>query len=47
MFTKILVTSGAGFIGFHQCKRLLDNGATVVGLDNLNDYYDIGLKRAG
>ena len=46
MFTKILVTGAAGFIGFHQCKRLLDDGATVVGLDNLNDYYDIGLKTA-
>jgi len=41
----ILVTGSAGFIGFHLCKRLLDDGRTVVGLDNLNDYYDPGLKR--
>lgn len=43
---KILVTGAAGFIGFHLCKRLLDNGDSVVGVDNLNDYYDVDLKRA-
>lgn len=43
---KLLVTGAAGFIGFHTSKRLLDRGDTVVGLDNLNDYYDVGLKRA-
>lgn len=43
---KILVTGAAGFIGFHVAKRLLDRGDEVVGLDNLNDYYDVGLKRA-
>lgn len=43
---KILVTGGAGFIGFHLSKRLLDDGHTVVGFDNLNDYYDVGLKYA-
>jgi len=43
---KILVTGAAGFIGFHLTKRLLDRGDLVVGLDNLNDYYDPGLKRA-
>jgi UDP-glucuronate 4-epimerase len=41
---KILVTGAAGFIGFHLSKRLVDRGDEVVGLDNLNDYYDIGLK---
>jgi len=43
---KILVTGAAGFIGFHTAKRLLERGDEVVGLDNLNDYYDVTLKRA-
>ena len=43
---KVLVTGAAGFIGFHLSKRLLDAGVTVVGLDNLNDYYDVNLKKA-
>jgi UDP-glucuronate 4-epimerase len=43
---KILVTGAAGFIGFHLCRRLLDGGDTVVGLDNLNAYYDVTLKEA-
>ncbi|MFQ5549581.1 MAG: SDR family NAD(P)-dependent oxidoreductase, partial [Woeseia sp.] len=43
---KILVTGAAGFIGFHTAKRLLERGDTVVGLDNFNDYYDVGLKDA-
>lgn len=42
---SILVTGAAGFIGFHLAKRLLDLGHQVVGLDNLNDYYDVNLKR--
>lgn len=42
----ILVTGAAGFIGFHVAKRLLDRGDAVVGLDNLNDYYDPALKCA-
>lgn len=42
----ILVTGAAGFIGFHVARRLLAEGCTVVGLDNLNDYYDKALKAA-
>jgi UDP-glucuronate 4-epimerase len=42
----ILVTGSAGFIGFHVAQRLLDRGDQVVGLDNLNSYYDPALKRA-
>lgn len=42
----VLVTGAAGFIGFHLSKRLLERGDTVVGLDNLNDYYDVSLKEA-
>jgi UDP-glucuronate 4-epimerase len=43
---KLLVTGAAGFIGYHTAQRLLARGEQVVGLDNLNDYYDVGLKRA-
>ncbi|MEL7034684.1 MAG: NAD-dependent epimerase [Cyanobacteria bacterium J06592_8] len=41
---KILVTGSAGFIGFHLCQKLLQRGDTVVGLDNLNPYYEVSLK---
>lgn len=43
---KILVTGAAGFIGSHTTQRLLARGDAVVGLDNLNDYYDVSLKEA-
>ena len=41
-----LITGAAGFIGFHISKKLLERGETVIGLDNLNDYYSIDLKNA-
>ena len=41
---KILVTGTAGFIGFHVAKKLLERGDEVIGLDNINDYYDVNLK---
>ncbi|MGB0525344.1 MAG: NAD-dependent epimerase/dehydratase family protein [Flammeovirgaceae bacterium] len=44
MNNKILVTGAAGFIGFHLSKRLIEQGYHVIGLDNLNTYYDIQLK---
>lgn len=43
---KILVTGAAGFIGYHTCIKLLASGLEVVGIDNLNDYYDVSLKEA-
>lgn len=43
---KILVTGAAGFIGFHLSERLLSKGHTIVGIDNINDYYDVNLKYA-
>jgi UDP-glucuronate 4-epimerase len=42
---RVLVTGAAGFIGFHTSQRLLDRGFRVVGLDSLNDYYSVQLKR--
>ncbi len=41
---KILVTGAAGFIGSHVCQYLLHRGDQVLGLDNMNDYYDVSLK---
>ena len=41
---KILVTGSAGFIGSYVCRRLLSRGDEVVGLDNINNYYDVNLK---
>src|SRR5437667_5314958 len=43
---SILLTGAAGFIGFHVAKALLERGDQVVGIDNLNDYYDVRLKEA-
>ena len=43
---KFLITGAAGFIGFHVSSRLLEAGHHVVGIDNLNDYYDVSLKQA-
>ncbi len=43
---KILLTGTAGFIGFHLAKKLLEKGHTIVGIDNINNYYDINLKYA-
>ncbi len=43
---RILVTGAAGFIGMHTCKALLDRGDEVIGIDNLNDYYEVQLKRS-
>ncbi len=43
---KILVTGSSGFIGMHLCKSLLDEGYSVYGIDNMNDYYSVALKKA-
>src|SRR4051812_11949060 len=46
MADHVLVTGAAGFIGFHVARRLLERGRSVVGLDNMNAYYDPALKEA-
>src|ERR1700730_16434032 len=46
MVMSIVLTGAAGFIGFHVAKALLDRGDRVLGIDNLNDYYDVRLKGA-
>ena len=43
---SILLTGAAGFIGFHVAKALLERGDRVLGIDNLNQYYDVALKEA-
>ena len=43
---SVLVTGAAGFIGFHTCGALLDRGERVIGVDDVNDYYDVSLKEA-
>ena len=43
---KVLVSGAAGFIGFHLCQRLLKDNFTVIGLDNINSYYDVSLKNS-
>lgn len=43
---KVLVTGSAGFIGYHLSEKILDDGHQVIGVDNLNDYYDVSLKEA-
>ena len=45
-FNSVLVTGAAGFIGYHLSERLLQEGHSVTGIDNLNSYYDVGLKKA-
>ena len=43
---RVLITGSAGFIGYHTSKRLLERGDEVIGVDNLNDYYDVNLKKS-
>ena len=46
MMKKILITGVAGFIGYHLAEKLLNNNYYIIGIDNLNDYYDPNLKKA-
>ena len=43
----IVLTGAAGFIGFHVAKMLLSQGHHIIGIDNMNDYYDVSLKKGG
>jgi UDP-glucuronate 4-epimerase len=43
---QVLITGAAGFIGMHTAKQLLERGDEVIGIDNLNEYYDVSLKQA-
>ena len=43
---KIIITGSSGFIGFHLCRKLLENGIKVHGIDSMNNYYDVNLKKA-
>ena len=43
---KILITGSAGFIGYHLCKSLLKDNCEVLGIDNMNNYYDVNLKNS-
>ena len=45
MSKVILITGAAGFIGFHTCIKFLKDNFNVIGLDNINSYYDINLKK--
>ena len=42
---RIIITGSAGFIGYHLALKLLDDGHSIIGIDNLNPYYDVKLKR--
>ncbi len=46
MSLSVLVTGAAGFIGYHTCQALLARGDRVIGIDNLNDYYEVSLKQS-
>ena len=43
---RVLITGAAGFIGTHTSRQLLERGDEVIGIDNLSDYYDVGMKQA-
>ena len=42
---KVLITGVAGFVGFYVARRLIKEGCKIIGIDNLNDYYDVSLKK--